>query len=65
MPGYEISSHPFTSAWLACCMFVHVRQTGGGDVSESLLLGEGAGKIWLGKKEEGVGVSVSFDQCLK
>lgn len=29
-------------------MFAHVRRTGGGDVGESLLLVEGAGKIFFG-----------------
>lgn len=41
-------------------MFAHVRRTGGGDVGESLLLNEGAGKIFRGE-----GGSLFYDRCLK
>lgn len=43
-------------------MLAHVRRTGGGDVGESLLLGEGAGEIYL--FFQGDWGSPLFYQCL-
>lgn len=43
-------------------MLAHVRRTGGGDVGESLLLGEGAGRLFF---SGGLGGgSPLFYQCL-